>query len=69
MLRGDAYAGSKSVTFGTLLANTVPVVPSAHWVGTEPGSDAYALQFGIGVAAPVHVSCYVPLGKPVLAMA
>ena len=36
--RGALNDGAKSETFGALLANTVPFVPSAQVVGMVPGS-------------------------------
>src|SRR5580704_3033390 len=59
----------KRVTCGAELANTVPLVPSAHVVGIDAGFSAYAFQSGTGVAAPTHVICCNPLGNPVLSIA
>ena len=47
-----------------MLANTVPVVPSAHCVGIAPRLAAYAAQFGVGAATPTQASCCTALGKP-----
>src|SRR3982750_3351425 len=43
-LRGDWKSVANRLTFGTLLANTVPSEPSAHCDGTAPGALEDAAQ-------------------------
>ena len=57
------------MAFGAALANTPPVVPSAHRVGMDAGSCAYADQSGMGTAAPTQVTCCTALASPVLSIA
>src|SRR4026208_1717481 len=63
-LRGATYVGAKRSTLGRASENTVPVVPSAHRLGRRLALEPKAVQSGIGVAAPMHVSCCMPLGRP-----
>src|SRR4051812_30061592 len=60
---------AKTVTFGAVLENSVPAVPSAHVAGTEESFVAYANQLGTGTAGPVQVICCEPSGSPVLSRA
>src|SRR5258705_6529512 len=65
-LRGDWKSVANRLTLGTLLAKTVPMVPSATCAGTTPGSLAYALQSGIGTALPTQLNCCTAVARPVL---
>src|SRR4051812_4504181 len=65
-LRGDWKSVANRLTFGTLLANTVPSEPSAHCDGTAPGSLEYAPQSGIGTALPTQLNCCTAVARPVL---
>ena len=53
------------MTFGALLENTVPEVPSAQWSGTLD-AFVYAAQSGIGAAGPTQTICCAPEARPVL---
>src|SRR5215510_183877 len=67
--RGDSNRLSKSVTFGAPLANGVLAAPFKHSVGMAPMFPRYVVQSGVGAAAPTHINCCTPLGKPVLSSA
>src|SRR4029453_14957114 len=68
-LLGATKLLAKRLTLGAASENTVPVVPSAHLSGMLPPIEPNAVQAGVGVAAPMHVICWTPLGRPVLSSA
>ena len=63
--RGCSNRGSNAYTFGAVVEKTLPVLLSAHAVGTLSESDAYELQFGTGAAGPTHAIVRVDVGNPV----
>jgi len=44
-------------TLGAELENTVPLLPSAHWLGMRLAFCTYASQSGIGAAGPTQLIC------------